>query len=72
MARAILEDLSDGLNIRALEVHRRRSTDSGQVAFGASGELKSSRCITDTREGRGDQQVRTRKKKRTKKAAHLA
>ena len=56
MARAILEDLSDGLNIRALEVHRRRSKDSGQVAFGASGELKSSRCITGARGGQGGDQ----------------
>lgn len=57
MARAILQDLSDGLNIRALEVHRRRSKHSGQVAFGTSGELKSSRCNADTRGGQEKNEV---------------
>lgn len=51
MARAILQNLSDGLNARALKVHRRRSKHSGQVAFGASGELISSRCIAETKGG---------------------
>lgn len=41
MASAVLDHLSDPLHIRALKVHRRRSKNPGQVAFRASGELKS-------------------------------
>lgn len=45
MARAILDDFSDFLQIAALEVHRRRSKNSSEVTFGASSKLDESEGV---------------------------